>query len=497
VLAATLAAACLRLFHLGHQSLWIDEVFSWYSAGVGTPLAALDPLDNVHGALHGLLLHGLAGVLGDAEWVLRLPSAIAGVLTVPAMAWLGALWLGPRVAAPAAWLAAGSPFLVWYSQEARNYALLILFTVLAGGALLSMRDRLRPGPLAGYVAASAAGLLSNPGFAFLAPLHLRWGLGAPGRRARRAALAAAVALLLGLLLLPWAPSAVATWDWARLAPGRAAPAGEEALRGTTTFHALALPYAAWVFSAGYGLGPPLREMRRLGPGEALRRHAPVVAAGAGLFGVLGALGLAAMARRRRLFDFALWVGVPVVVVSYFALQNFKVFHPRYVAMAAPALLLVYAVALADSSRGVRRALAAGLVLAWGLALWNHYFDPARAKDDYRGAARLVAERGARGETVVAVRAIDPLIYYYRGSLPLNALWLGHVRDPARLDRELDRLLDGARGAWIVLSREEDLDPAGIFARRMAERFPDGELHAFAGVRVWHVTLGPPGTPAVR
>jgi hypothetical protein len=184
-------------------------------------------------------------------------------------------------------------------------------------------------------------------------------------------------------------------------------------------------------------------------------------------------------------------------VSYFALQNFKVFHPRYVAMAAPALLLVYAVALADCGRGVRRALVAGLVLAWGLALWNHYFDPARAKDDYRGAARLVAERGVRGETVVAVRAIDPLIYYYRGSLPLNALWLGHVRDPARLDRELDRLLDGARGAWIVLSREEDLDPAGVFARRMAERFPGSELHAFAGVRVWHVTLGPPGTPAVR
>ena len=47
------------------------------------------------------------------------------------MAWLATRWLGPETAAPAAWLAAGAPFLVWYSQECRNYAFVMLASVVA------------------------------------------------------------------------------------------------------------------------------------------------------------------------------------------------------------------------------------------------------------------------------------------------------------------------------------------------------------------------------
>ncbi|TMQ55720.1 MAG: hypothetical protein E6K72_06010 [Candidatus Eisenbacteria bacterium] len=114
------------------------------------------------------------GVAGDSEWALRLPSAVPGVLLVPAMAWLAALWLGRGAALPAAWLAAGSPYLVWYSQEARCYSLLMLCVVLSCVALLSLARR--PGARAAlvYGAAAAAGLLSSFSFVMIAPLHLRW-----------------------------------------------------------------------------------------------------------------------------------------------------------------------------------------------------------------------------------------------------------------------------------------------------------------------------------
>ena len=54
-----------------------------------------------------------------------------------------------------------------------------------------------------------------------------------------------------------------------------------------------------------------------------------------VFGVLGTLGLLAVARRRRLLDTGLWLVAPALVVSYFAAHNFKVFHPRYLAVSMP------------------------------------------------------------------------------------------------------------------------------------------------------------------
>ena len=69
-----------------------------------------------------------------------------------------------------------------------------------------------------------------------------------------------------------------------------------------------------------------------------------------------------------------------------------------------------------------------------------------------------------------------------------ALWLGFAADPPRLARAMDQKLEGTRGAWVVLSRAEDLDPGGAFASFMSRRFPGAQAFALEGVRVWHVTV---------
>jgi 4-amino-4-deoxy-L-arabinose transferase-like glycosyltransferase len=493
VLAATLLAAALRAFHLGAQSLWIDEVFTWLGADLGQPLRLAGLLENVHGPLYSLVLHAWGGLAGDSEWALRAPSFVFGVAVVPALAWLAARWLGRDTAPWAAWLAAGSPFLVWYSQEARNYMLLILCTCLAGVALLGAARR----PLARgavYLAMAWAGLLSNFSFALLAPLHLRWWLapgaeGAsppPGSGRRRALVPLALSLSLLALLSPWAPQVLRTWDWNRLHPVRAAAVGETPLRGSTTFHVAAVPFALHALAVGYTLGPSLHELRGGVASVALARHLPELAAVSLVFGALGLAGLAGLARRRRLLDALLGFGVPVLVVSFFALRNFKVFHPRYLAVCAPLFLLVLAAGLAGLRRPLRIVAVVAVALLWTASLAHHYFDPGYAKEDYRGALRLVAGRGQAGEKVLAVGAEEPIYYYYRGPLSVDRLWLGYVTDPRRLEEELDGKLAGARGTWIVLSRPEDLDPAGVFARTLEACHPEAEDFRFAGVRVWHL-----------
>jgi 4-amino-4-deoxy-L-arabinose transferase-like glycosyltransferase len=72
----------------------------------------------------------LLGRWGDNAFWLRLPSVVAGTLTVLAVYFCGTRLFGKRVGLIAAILTAVLPYSVWYAQEARNYALFMLLTTL-------------------------------------------------------------------------------------------------------------------------------------------------------------------------------------------------------------------------------------------------------------------------------------------------------------------------------------------------------------------------------
>ena len=485
ILAATLVAALLRLFRLGHQSLWIDEQFTLLAAGVPGPFDPRALLENVHGPLHAAVVAAFAAVGGLSEVVLRLPSALAGIALVPVMAWLATRFTGRETAAPAAWLTAGAPFAIWYSQECRNYAFLLLASALATGALLGLHERIRARGVAGYALAAAAGLLSNFSFVFLAPLHLKWWLEPGPTEAGRRRTVVVVVAIAALAALPWLPAIRGIWDWSRLAPGRSVEAGETALRGQHTFHLAAVPFALHAFVMGYSGGPSLRELRSR-PEQAVRRHAPELALAALVFGFLGFRGIGALVRRRRLTDTLLGLVAPALAVSYFAANNFKVFHPRYLAAAWPLVLLGMAAAFADLGPRTRRVLAVAVTLLWAVAYARVSFEPAYGREDYRTAMTRVRSGLTPGERVIAVGAPEPVEWYGRG-LPLRRFWLGYTSDDVRFARAWrDSVGEVPPGLWVVTSRTEDLDPTGSFARRLDRVTTVADRDTFAGVSVWHL-----------
>ncbi len=68
---------------------------------------------------------------GTGEVGLRSLSALAGVATVPVAYLLGLELRGRRAGIAAAAFVAVNPMLLWYSQEARGYALFSLLTAVA------------------------------------------------------------------------------------------------------------------------------------------------------------------------------------------------------------------------------------------------------------------------------------------------------------------------------------------------------------------------------
>jgi mannosyltransferase len=202
--ALTILAAVLRLSTLDLQSFWYDEAFT--SVHVLHPSLWATLRSVVHTENTPPLWYVIAWAdsraLGTGEVALRLPSALAGIATVP-VAWAIARELTARRAtaiATAAFVAV-NPLLVWYSQEARAYGLFVLLGAAAMLCFLRALHRPTRGRMAAFALAGSLALLSHYFAVFLlVPMvvMLAW-----EHTRRRAALPAiAVLALVGVALLP-------------------------------------------------------------------------------------------------------------------------------------------------------------------------------------------------------------------------------------------------------------------------------------------------------
>lgn len=121
----------LRFWHLGYNSLWLDEAETYNLALM--PFSAIWQTMSSGGVMPPLFYWAerVMLVFGHSETVLRFIPAVAGVLTVPVFYFLGREFLDKNAGLIAATGAAFSPFLIQYSQDARAYAPAFLFVSCA------------------------------------------------------------------------------------------------------------------------------------------------------------------------------------------------------------------------------------------------------------------------------------------------------------------------------------------------------------------------------
>ena len=152
LLLIILIAFMLRLTLLGQQSLWYDEGVTWLLSQMRylSDLIQWTAAD-IQPPLYYLLIWNSHIVFGQSEWALRFPSVVFNTLTIPLIYVLArrlfANW--PSYRSLAALLAAAilalSPLMIYYSQEARMYTLLVFEATLASYLLLKIVHSAQPG----------------------------------------------------------------------------------------------------------------------------------------------------------------------------------------------------------------------------------------------------------------------------------------------------------------------------------------------------------------
>ncbi|MFB6204784.1 MAG: ArnT family glycosyltransferase [Candidatus Nanohaloarchaea archaeon] len=159
VLAVTLLAAALRFFRLGHSPFWQDEAL--YVMASASISGIAPSLGNMYVLGHPpLFFHLLEAVhlLGSSEFLMRLPVAVFGVLTVPAVFLVGERLYDKRTGLLAAVFLALSSSHLFYSRVVHPAAAAVFFSVLSVFLLLEYLEHETLGRLAAALTAGGLAL---------------------------------------------------------------------------------------------------------------------------------------------------------------------------------------------------------------------------------------------------------------------------------------------------------------------------------------------------
>jgi mannosyltransferase len=445
---------------------------------IGAAMSATDVARNLQGPLVSLLMHGW-GSMGSGEAFLRLPFAVAGTLTVVCAFFLARYLIGAWGALHTTLFVSVSPILIWYSQEIRGYAFVVLFTVLMTYFLVRWLARPTARDLILYGVFLFAALVSNLSAAFVAVAHFVYLIVTPSRRKLLGRWVVAVFVVL-LVFSPWVREIMVRVHPEKVVAGDAgAP-----LLGGADLSAMVVPYSFFAYSVGYSLGPSIEDLKTR-RAQSLADNAHWIVLAALVFAIPGIAGIRSLLRTRPgLFVLlVIWIAVPFLATFLLVMRNVKVFTPRYTLVAFPAYAFLIGQGLSVLSRS--RYWFFTLIFAGFLSvsIYNYFSSPAYAKDDARAAAATIAEGIQEGDVVVGVFTAEPLMHYLGDVSKVKVFGAGDLRTPEDMAKRCRSMSEGADRVWLSLCREWIVDPGGNILQWFDENMDLMATHAFPGIRL--------------
>jgi uncharacterized membrane protein len=406
LLLILLLATVLRLWRLGEESLWLDEALTARHMGTSFVQIGHDFLGNTQTILYYLGEKAWCTVFGQSEVALRFPSVIYGVLTVWAIFLLAQLLFSQSAALWAALLLTINPFAIYYSQEARPYAMFLLAAVFSLYFLLRFLRSPRLSTGWGYVLTASAALYAHP----LGPLLL---------------------FVYGAMIVLFCEKV--EWRYVRPASG---------LMATVVF--LYLPQLALMWTAvlskvkGTGAAswitlPTLRDVI-----ETFRQYfmSPYLAGCAGLIMVFAAIAIMRRGGNERrsfyLCAILFFASVPLLWIVSFILTPLYV-H-RFTIPALGSVILILGWSFSTMKRRWRAVVLCLYLLLTMQALFCYY--TMTEKDPWRLTAQIVREIARPGDAIILDAPYTKVVfdYYFQTTRDVTMIAPWSVRDiPAELD----------------------------------------------------------------
>ena len=210
LLGLTLLGLYLRLQRYS-QPLNGDEISTLYlirGNGLGGTLSDLASDKEISPPFF-FILAWFSSKLGSASELIRLPSLIAGTLSIPLVYLVGSRAVGRAAGLLAAAVFTLTPFMIFYSADGRTYAVAIALLL---GTTLALLAAVRSGKTSAWVAygiLTALAMYTHYTAAFVLGAQLLWLLWAHPQARRPALLANAAA---AIAYIPWIPSTLADFD---------------------------------------------------------------------------------------------------------------------------------------------------------------------------------------------------------------------------------------------------------------------------------------------
>lgn len=453
----------LRVYRLDYQSFWNDELLSVGNIGIPFIHLITNPNDINIMPLFYFFIHPFQGLENHEFW-LRFPPMVFGSLSILLFYFVSRNLVDKRTGILGALLFAISPFHIWYSQEARPYALLIMLSLLS--ILLLQRLLKNPGQFwlkISFIIVTTAVFYSHQlGIAIIGFEGIYLLLAARTRWKEWVMIFG----LIGFLLIP------GVYRMLLIPPTVSA-------NSYYSFSPFAIAYTAWAFGTGYSLGPNTVELHMPDRVNLVFSYfliiAPIMVLFAGVFAT-GAIRLYKREKTKFLFA-TLWLICPLVFAVFGALYTVHPFNVRYAILAFPAFVFILAVGIIGLNR--RWLYVSALIFVCVTSFWslkNYYFNEEFHRENNRAAGKFLTQHAEPDDLVIGSAAYTTknLKYYYRGNLSLT--FVGYpgegnsngeadsetpgaefVNDMS-LDVDLRNILADRNSFWLFLSRTFHSDP---------------------------------------
>lgn len=405
---SVVTSVALNLYYLFSQSIRLDEAQSiWVSTKSVMEILKIDGQD-VQTPLYTLLLHFWMQVLGTDIVVARLMSLIFFLLTLPFLFRLLREVINREVALLGVALFALSPFVLWYSQEARTYTLITMLAAANNLFFLRMlKTRGRSNNLF-YLISSLLGLYSHYFFVFLllsqAIYVLAFILKRVSKKRKPATLHwhffwgyVVTGMTILMLFLPW----VAFVYRLGLA------ANTQPMIPTATSYNLIQIYLNFIF------GFQNQNLQSL-----------AVSVWPLFLMVLFFIFTRKFAVKLLHIDYFVTVSFLPVVIVYLVSFYKPIFLPRYLIFVTPTLFVLLAWLLVNFGKKVMSGLSTGMVMAMMVSMnFQSKSTITLVKEDYRNVVNRV-EKEITPQDIVATSApftTYPLEYYYKGLARIDTI----------------------------------------------------------------------------